>query len=48
MFLIVPLGALVLGLLVWRTRSIATSMLAHGVMNGLSYSLGIWVATFRL
>lgn len=45
---IVPLGALVMGWLAWRSRSIATSMAAHGVMNGLGYTLGFIVAMMRL
>jgi membrane protease YdiL (CAAX protease family) len=35
-WLIVPVGGLVLGLLAWRSRSIAPSMVAHGLANGLS------------
>lgn len=34
-FIGVPLSALVLGLLAWRSRSISTSMVAHGMINGL-------------
>ncbi|HAL17688.1 MAG TPA: hypothetical protein DCP32_13380 [Anaerolineaceae bacterium] len=45
---IVPLLALVQGWLVWRSRSIATSMVAHGVANGLGYTMGYLVAIFRL
>lgn len=45
---IVPLIALVTGWLAWRSRSIATSMAAHGVMNGLGYTLGFIVAMMRL
>ncbi len=44
----VPLGALVLGWLAWRSRSIASSMLAHGVMNGLGYLMSLLIAAFRL
>jgi membrane protease YdiL (CAAX protease family) len=44
---IVPLGALVMGWLAWQSRSIATSMAAHGVMNGLGYTLGFIVALLR-
>ncbi len=47
-WLIVPLLALVQGWLVWRSRSIATSMVAHGVANGLGYTMGYLVAIFRL
>ncbi len=35
-WLIVPSGALVLGLLVWRTRSISASMAAHAAANSTS------------
>lgn len=35
LFVIVPLGALVLGLAAWRSRSIGTSMLIHGIGNSL-------------
>jgi hypothetical protein len=44
---IVPLGALVLGWLAWRSRSIATSMVAHGVMNGLTRYFAILAAILR-
>lgn len=44
---IVPLIALVTGWLAWRSRSIATSMSAHGVINGLGYTLGYIVAFLR-
>lgn len=45
---IIPLGALVFGWLACRSRSIATSMVAHGVSNGLGYTIGYLVAIFRL
>lgn len=41
-WLIVPVGGLVLGLLAWRSRSIATSMLAHGLANGLGQIVGFY------
>lgn len=34
-WVIVPLGGLVFGLLAWRSRSIAVSMIAHGLANGV-------------
>lgn len=34
-FIIVPIMALILGLLVWRSRSIGTSMIAHGLTNSI-------------
>jgi len=39
-WIIVPFGALVMGWLAWRSRSIATSMAAHAAMNTLGYRLG--------
>jgi len=35
-FLIVPFGALLLGLIAWKSRSIGTSMLVHGIGNSLA------------
>lgn len=32
----VPIGGLVLGLLVWRSKSIGTSMIAHGFINSVA------------
>ncbi|HBM74245.1 MAG TPA: hypothetical protein DD429_01645 [Clostridiaceae bacterium] len=32
----VPFGALVLGLIAWRSRSIGTSMIVHGLINSVS------------
>jgi membrane protease YdiL (CAAX protease family) len=34
-WVIVPLGGLVFGVLAWCSRSIAVSMIAHGLMNGV-------------
>ena len=34
-FLVVPIGGLVLGLAAWRSRSIGTSMIMHGLANSL-------------
>jgi membrane protease YdiL (CAAX protease family) len=34
-WVIVPLGGLILGLLVWHSRSIGVSMIAHGLVNGV-------------
>jgi membrane protease YdiL (CAAX protease family) len=45
---IVPMGALVLGLLAWRTRSITTSMAAHGASNALTRFFGNIVAFYRI
>lgn len=38
-WIVVPVGALVMGWLAWRSRSIATSMAAHAAVNGLGMSL---------
>ena len=35
-WLVVPAGGLMLGLLAWRSLSIATSMAAHAAMNGFT------------
>lgn len=43
-WVIVPVAALVLGWLAWRSRSIATSMAAHAALNALGYLLGQVVA----
>jgi membrane protease YdiL (CAAX protease family) len=42
-WLAIPAGGLVLGLLAWRSRSIATSMLAHGCMNGFGQIVGMYL-----
>lgn len=39
-FLVVPLGALALGLVAWKTRSIGASMITHGIINGFGATLG--------
>lgn len=35
-FVIVPLGALIFGLIAWRSRSIGASMIVHGLSNSLA------------
>lgn len=35
-FVIVPISALIFGLLVWRSKSISTSMITHGLINSVS------------
>jgi membrane protease YdiL (CAAX protease family) len=42
-WIIVPIGGLLLGLLAWKSRSIATSMAAHAVVNGLTYIFTFWL-----
>ena len=39
-WLIIPVGGLALGLLAWRSRSITTSMIAHGLSNGIGQIVG--------
>lgn len=46
-FFIVPFGALCLGYLAMKTKSIASSIVAHGVSDGLGYTLGYIVAEMR-
>ncbi len=41
-WVIVPLGGLVLGWLAWRSRSIATSMIAHGLTNGVGQMIAFY------
>lgn len=44
----VPIAALIMGVLAWRTRSISASMAAHGAMNTLAYAIGyIFAYYFR-
>lgn len=47
-WIIVPVCALVLGWLVWRSRTIAASMVAHGMMNASGYGFGYLMALWRL
>lgn len=44
---VVPFGGLVLGWLAWRSRSIATSMVAHGVSNSMGSTLAYLIAVYR-
>lgn len=46
-WIIVPVSGLVLGALAWRSRSIATSMAAHGMMNAFGFTMGQVFAAFR-
>lgn len=41
-WLAVPIGAFVLGILAWKSRSIGTSMITHGLMNSLGDFLAHW------
>jgi hypothetical protein len=47
-WLIVPTAALVLGALVWRSKTISSSLAAHATMNALGYTMGIIVAALRM
>lgn len=46
-WILVPTSGLVLGLLAWRSRSIATSMAAHGTLNAIGYTIGYIIAFYR-
>jgi hypothetical protein len=46
-WLIVPTGALVLGALVWRSKTISSCLAAHATMNALGYTVGYIIASFR-
>lgn len=43
-----PVSALVLGWLVWRSRTIASSMMAHGMMNATGYAFDYLMMLYRL
>ena len=47
-WLIVPFGAIVFGGLVWRTKSLSSSLAAHGISNALGYAVGCIVAGLRV
>lgn len=46
-WLIVPLDALILGAVVWRSKTISSSFAAHATMNALGYTMGYIIASFR-
>jgi hypothetical protein len=46
-WLIVPLGALVLGALAWRSRTICSSLAAHAVVNGFGYTIACLFSSVR-
>lgn len=47
-FLLVPLGALGLGFVAWKTRSIGASMITHGIINGFGATLSyVFLAMMR-
>lgn len=39
-WIIIPLSALILGLVAWRSRSIGTSMIVHGLINSITDIVG--------
>lgn len=46
-WVIIPIFSLMLGWLVWRSRTIASSMAAHGMMNATGYAFAYLVALYR-
>lgn len=48
LFIVVPIGALVLGLIAWKSKSISTSIIVHGVGNGLGMQIGQIIGNLRL
>jgi membrane protease YdiL (CAAX protease family) len=47
-WLIIPLGALVLGGLACRSKTISSSLAAHAIMNTLGYPLANFLALLRV
>lgn len=47
-WLLVPLAGLILGALVWRSKTISSSLAAHAIMNTLGYPLANMIASLRL
>jgi membrane protease YdiL (CAAX protease family) len=45
-WVIVPVCSLVLGWLAWRSRTIASSIVAHATMNALGFTVGYLIAAF--
>ena len=45
---LIPLGSLVSGALVWRSKTISTSLAAHAIMNTLGARIGFIIASFRM
>ena len=46
-WVIVPIASLILGALVWRSKTISTSMATHAIVNTLGYTAGVIIASFR-
>lgn len=47
-WIIIPAFSIMLGLLVWRSKTIASSMAAHGMMNATGYAFAYILALLRL
>lgn len=47
-WVIVPTSALVLGAVVWRSKTISSSLAAHATMNALGHAAGYILASLRL
>jgi membrane protease YdiL (CAAX protease family) len=45
-WVIVPVGGLVFGLLAWKSRTIASSMAAHGFVNALTPTVARFIASY--
>ena len=45
-WVIVPVGGLVCGLLAWKSRTIASSMAAHGIFNALAGTVARFIAAY--
>jgi membrane protease YdiL (CAAX protease family) len=41
-WIIVPIGAVIFGLLVWFSKSLSTSLIAHGLMNGVGQAIAYY------
>jgi hypothetical protein len=46
-WLIVPAGALVLGALAWRSKTISSSLAAHATLNAFGHTVGSIIASYR-
>lgn len=45
---IVPVGALILGAIVWRSKTISSSLAVHATVNALGFTAGYIIAFFRV
>lgn len=46
-FLLVPLAAIAFGLIAWKTRSVGSSMIVHGIVNGFGNTLAYLFLAMR-